>query len=151
MKRVINFGNIDFLGTGKKINQVTVELELTDNNIFKASGDVWDNRHTDIICGGQCLDDLLPFFKHNETFKEIFRLWKAYHLNDMHAGTPKQEQALKNSKWGGVNANFYSEQCKYLESVGLLYDDGYKFGSGWLKEEIQENDIELIKKLIKEI
>lgn len=30
----------------------------------------------------------------------------------------------------------YTKACEALEEVGLLYDNGYKYGSSWLKEEL---------------
>lgn len=38
----------------------------------------------DIRCGGQCLDHIAQYID-DEQFKIIYRLWKLYHLNDMHA------------------------------------------------------------------
>ena len=87
------------------------------------------------------------FIKGNATFNSIYRLWKLYHLNDLHAGTKKQEEALK-QKFGGVNANIYTEQCEYLKSINLYDDNGYKFGTGWIKEEIPANDLQEIKRLL---
>lgn len=147
MKKVFKFGKIDFYGTGRRINQVEVEIELRESNVFSASGDVWNMHHTDIVCGGQCLDEIKNFIKGNATFDSIYRLWKLYHLNDLHAGTKKQEEALK-QKFGGVNANIYTEQCEYLKSINLYDDNGYKFGTGWIKEEIPANDLQEIKRLL---
>jgi hypothetical protein len=119
--------------------RATVEIELTDNGVFTASG------HT-AHYAGQCLEEINKEIKPNKTFDLIYKMWKLHHLNDMHAGTEKQEQALA-EKFNGVNANIYTEQCEYLESIGLLVDNGYKFGSGWLKREIPTEDLQLIKSL----
>lgn len=87
MKRKINFGTIDFYNNNG-YNEVEINLELKENEkgqlVFSASGSVWNARHTNIICGGQCLDDLLPYFKNNKLFNKIYYLWQNYHLNDMH-------------------------------------------------------------------
>lgn len=146
MKKVFEFGKIDFYGTGRRINKVTITIELKEGNIFTASGDVWNMHQTDIVCGGQCLDEIKKYI-HNKTFDTIYRLWKLYHLNDTHTGTREQEKALK-QKFGGVNANKYDEQCEYLKSINLYIDKGYKFGSGWLKEEIPTDDLQVIKNLL---
>lgn len=119
--------------------KAVVEITLTEDGVFTASG---STAHY----AGQCLDEINKIIIPNETFDLIYKMWKLHHLNDMHAGTEKQEQALA-EKFGGVNANKYTEQCEYLESIGLLYDNGYKFGSGWLKREIPQADLELIKSL----
>ena len=144
-KKIFKFGKIDYYGTGRKINAVEIEIEFKDG-VFTASGDIWNSKRTDIICGGQCLDEIRKFIK-NDTFKKIYRLWKLYHLNDMHAGTRKQEQALAD-RFGGVDANNYTEQCNYLKSIGLYEDNGYKFGTGWLKYEIPEEDKKEIENLL---
>ena len=98
--------------------------------------------------GGQCLDVVAKYVK-SDKFKKIYRLWELYHLNDMHSGTEKQEEALKTAGLEGW-ANSYSECCDYLESINLLVDDGYKFGTGWLKREIPAEDVAEIKKLLTE-
>lgn len=87
MKRTFDFGKIDFDENGHKDNLVTVEMEYKEDGEkkrFSVSAMVWNARRNDCICGGQCLDELVPFFSDNATFCEIYRLWKAYHLNDMH-------------------------------------------------------------------
>lgn len=146
MKKVFEFGKIDFYGTGRRINKVTVEIELKEGNIFTASGDVWNMHQTDIVCGSQGLDELKKYI-HNKTFNTIYRLWKLYHLNNMHSGTREQEKALK-EKFGGVNVNKYDEQCEYLKSINLYNHNGYIFGTGWLKEEIPTEDLQTIKNLL---
>jgi len=87
MKKYFDFGKIAFDST-RKINKVTVKVELKEKDgkeVFSVSGDVWNSKGTDIVCGGQCLDSLVPYLKGNKTFMQIYRLWKLYHLNDMHA------------------------------------------------------------------
>ena len=145
MRKRFTFGKIDFYGRGRKINLVEVDVELSDKGVFTASGTIWNSKHTDCVCGGQCLDTIAKYIK-NPTFKKIHGFWKQYHLNDMHAGTVRQEEALDAA---GLTeyANNYRKCCDYLESIGLLVDDGYKFGTGWLKRDIPAEDLEEIKKL----
>lgn len=145
MRKRFTFGKIDFYGRGRKINSVEVDVELSDKGVFTASGTIWNSKHTDCVCGGQCLDTIAKYIK-NPTFKKIHGLWKQYHLNDMHAGTVRQEEALDAAGLTGY-ANNYRKCCDYLESIGLLVDDGYKFGTGWLKRDIPAEDLEEIKKL----
>ena len=128
---------------------IKVEMELKEENgkiVFSASGDVSSK---DIECGGQCLDEIKEILKDsNKTFNLIHKMWKKYHLNDMHAGTPKQEKFLEDNN---VNnwANDYTGVCGFLKDHNLYIDDGYAFGSGWLYEEIPPKDLSLIKKLLK--
>ena len=86
MKRKFNFGKIAFDGSGIARNPVTVEMEYKEDGNkkrFSVSANVWNNHHSDILAGGQCLDEIAPYIN-NPVFSEIFRLWKLYHLNDMH-------------------------------------------------------------------
>lgn len=85
MKRKFDFGCIDFEGRGTPKNRVTVEMEYKqdgDKKVFSVSANVWNARHSDIVCGGQCLDTIAPYIN-DPVFSEILRLWKLYHLNDM--------------------------------------------------------------------
>jgi len=150
VKGKISLGKIDYNGTGRKINECIVEFELKrdeDNRmIFTASGSVWNNLKTDIICGGQMLEELLEFFPNNKTLKEIVEVWKVWHLNDTHAGTIEQEIALKEKGYSGD----YAKDCEYLKSIGLYevkLEDGsmHKYGTGWLYREIPADIIEKIK------
>ena len=108
-----------------------------------------------IYIGGQCFNELtekFPELQNNELFCEVKDLWEKHHLNDMHAGTSKQEATIK--KWESRgNAYDYVKVCEYLQSIGLYEDvlengTPYRYGSGWLKEEIPEKDILRIKSLI---
>lgn len=144
MKKVFNFGKIAYDGNGK-INTVTVEVELRgdDKPVLSICGNIWNSTCTDILCGGQCLDKLLPHFKNNTKFKEIYRLWKLYHLNDMHAGTEAQEELLKK-----YNTRGYAKACELLKKYNLYEDKGYRYGSAWLYRPIPENDLKKIIEII---
>lgn len=78
-----------------------------------------------------------------EMLLELNRVWNRWHLNDMRAGTPEQEKAVR---WylenEGKGVYSYEAIAQFLETNGLLYDDGYKYGSGWLKEEVPLEVIE---------
>lgn len=96
MKRNFDFGCIDFEGKGTARNRVTVEMEYKqdgDKKCFSVSANVWNTRHSDIVCGGQCLDTIAPYMNNNSVFSEILRLWKLYHLNDMHPECEHQHAA----------------------------------------------------------
>lgn len=73
--------------------------------------------------------------------RQLRRLWRRWHLNDAQAGTPKQEAAIKveqaaRATWGFPPLRDYREICAYLESIGLLVDDGYRYGTAWLHEDV---------------
>lgn len=153
MIKKIDFGKIDYMGTGRKINPVTVEIELKETDkgyCFSARGTIWNHIKTDCYCGGQCLDTIAEYLGNNAEFMEIHRLWKLYHLNDMHAGTREQEAAINAWKEQG-NRYDYTEVCEYLKSIGLyeVEHEGkpYKYGTAWLYWEIPTEDLEKIKAL----
>ena len=98
MKKILNFGKIDWNGTGRKINLVTVKISLEETKngpVFSACANVWNSKSTDCLCCGQCLDNLVSFFQDDKIYMTIFSMWEKYHLNNMHPGTPAQEKALK--------------------------------------------------------
>lgn len=95
MKRKFDFGKIDFKNNGKKVNRVTIEMEYKENKnkkCFSVVGNVWNQNETDIVCGGQCLDKISEYIN-DPVFSEILRLWKLYHLNDMHPECEHQNAA----------------------------------------------------------
>lgn len=147
--KTFNFGKIAYTST-RKVNAVDVEMELryTDKGPeLSICGNIWNGRHTDTVIGGQCLDKMnqIEDIHGNSVFQELYRLHSLYHLNSLHAGTVKQEDALHKS---GKYFHNYDDQCKYLESVGLLYDGDYKYGTTWLYREIPENDLNKIKSML---
>lgn len=149
MKKILNFGKIDWNGTGRKINLVTVQIKLENTKngpAFTACANVWNSKQTKYVCCGQCLDDLVPFFKNNEVFMTIFSMWQKHHLNDVHPGTHAQENALKKAGLEDF-ANKYSECCEYLKKIGLFCDNGINFGETWVYWPIPEKDLETIKSL----
>ena len=80
----------------------------------------------------------------------LLSIWKRWHLNDMRAGSPAQEEALR-------QANFeegYLEALKFLKERNLEPDTGYlvdgkpyKYGSKWLKEELPIDVVEFLEDL----
>lgn len=177
MEHTYKFGKIDANETGCRINLVELEVELreiprTTRSVdddretvweFSVCGSVWNSTHTDLVMGGQCLDNLLeyPELANNQLFKDIHAMWDEYHLNSMNAGTERQIAALDEAIANGIlenrNANNYVKCCDYLESVGLLYDEeflvadrngnavAYQYGHGWIARDIPPEDLEICK------
>lgn len=156
MKKTFNLGNVKFENRKIKADKVLVDVELKDNNELSICGEIVGTHGDTWRCGGQCCEEIdrvsAQFTKENQSlWKTIYRLWHLYHLNGMHAGTPEQEQALKDA---GMTAwaNNYTECCDYLESIGLLktMHNGkeYKFGTAWLFHPIPQEDLTLIHNLL---
>ena len=89
-KRIYSFGKVDLYKCGRKINEITLEVTLyADRNgypEFTVCGNAWNIRHTDIVCGGQCIDtlyDKIPRLHNNTIYKTIMELWEKYHCKDV--------------------------------------------------------------------
>lgn len=78
-------------------------------------------------------------------FDRLLSIWDTYHLNDLTSGTITQEEAL--SEWKKSNKYDYAAACKYLESLGILEDRGYKYGTGWLCKPVPQEDIDFLLSL----
>ena len=173
MKKKIEFGKVAYTGKARTNSvDITIELkELGGEEVFTidpitkekkyagrttpkyyeftASGHIWNKTHTWSYCAGQCLDTIAKYV-HSAQFKEVYELWKRYHLNGMHAGTPEQEAKI--AEWIEAGNRYdYTEVCEMLKECGLyevnftgktvgrIYDnEPYKYGCGWVIEDIPE-------------
>lgn len=131
-ERVVNFK--DAAGT-----IFTVEIKIEDGRL-SMTGEHGRG------CG-QCQDNIVP---KDDDQEELVKIWNKWHLNDMHAGTQLQENAVK--AWLKETRERYEYQhiVKYLKSIGLHTDHtkvpGYKYGTAWLKQDLPENvDIDIDK------
>jgi hypothetical protein len=162
IEKRIEFGKIDVNGCGRLINRVTINFSIEYKNgnktepVFSASGDVWNSKNTDIVLGGQCLDELneYPLLKSNKTFQKILKFWHQYHLNDLNAGTPEQMKCINEHK-AEINEEdgFYTKELNLLKKYGLdvveLNGKPYKYGTAWLYRPIPENDLNEILELLR--
>ena len=135
------------------INPKTKEREYTGEKTpsyveLSICGTVWNKSHTDCVMGGQCLDSMEKYLRHNPTFMKLYGYWKRYHLNGMHAGTPEQEAAINEWETAG-NRYEYTAACEELKrrglytvnytglTVGKRYDnEPYTYGHGWIVNEL---------------
>ena len=162
MTKRFYFGKVDYNNSGRKNCAVEVEIEYKERHNsfydkdfmeFTSMGFIYNPRHTDCYTGGQCLDTIKQFIPDNIIFDKIYRIWKNYHLNGMHAGTPEQERAVEEYRERTGRAYNYTEICDYLKSINL-YDvevngQPYKYGHSWLCEEIPEEVQDEIRELFK--
>ena len=97
-ERIFSFGKIAYNGK-RKINEVTLEIELTDWNgypEFTACVSVWNNIHSDVVAGGQMLDDLyneFARFRGSVLFEAVMQLWEKYHCKDI-SNIPADDKEL---------------------------------------------------------
>lgn len=135
MKKVFEFRRND----NPRGRKVRIEVNLTNDGVFTASC------AGPALYWGQCLDEAQKELNiKNPVFKEIIRLWKLYHLNDMHAGDKVQEDALKDCP-----STKYMDRRDFLLKKHLLVHDGYEYGTSWLKYDIPTEDLNKIKELLK--
>lgn len=88
-----------------------------------------------------------------ETLNKFLEVWDNWHLNDMVAGSPRQEAFLKANPVTD-RLNYYDAACKVLADAGLNPDteylqDGkpYKYGHSWLKVEVPQNVLDFLEGL----
>lgn len=152
MSKTFTFPKVAYT-SNKRVNLPTIEMKLSykDNDPSKPAlsirGELWNSTHTDIVMGGQCLDELAKFneLSCNQLFRKLHSLWKDWHLNDLKCGGPLQESVLKD-----CDISSYEERCSYLESKDLLYEDGIKYGTQWRYHKIPENELKEIILLLSE-
>ena len=161
-KRFFDLGYINYSGSTIK-NKVTAEVSLKENGTFSASLYVWTCNKKTGLEGGQCFYQLQRLI-HNPIFDTIFKFWKRWHLNAIHAGLMVQEEALE--KVGLANA-YYTVQVDHLKKVGLyevpitqlkksreilpsyFKKDTYCYGEAWIKRIIPRKELTEIRKLFK--
>lgn len=144
MKKTIDLGKIDYNQSGRKNCRVTVDIEIRDDGELSICGNIWNPRGTDCYSCGQNLDEIGKLFPSSEKVQRIVAIWKRWHLNNMKAGSPRQESHLREHPLSyEYPTTHFDEALKVLGAVGLNPDmkymrDGkpYQYGSAWLKEEL---------------
>lgn len=159
----LDLGKVDANGRGRKVNRVTVdvELRLKANDVspqldidlepcreyteLSICGAVWNAAGTDCQQAGQCDDTLAKLFPGHAKVKRLVEIWKRWHLNGMKAGTRTQNAFLADAP----PTDNWDAKCRMLERADLLEVMGgpelenangahvrrsYKYGSAWLVE-----------------
>ena len=144
-KGILSLGKVDGYGNGRKVCEATFEWEFK-NGRFSASANVWNNLKTDIIMGGQCLEEVYKMARgwNNPKAKQIIEVWREWHLNDLQPGTPAQMAYLK-TLTRPHNAQFLTWEQEQLKAVNLEPDGDYKYGSRWLMKEIPAEIVTIIE------
>ena len=156
-------GKVDYRGTGKRY-KAYVEFELSPDGNFTMSGEIWNTKETDIVAGGQMVNELVKYFPHDTRLKRMVEIWQRYHLNEMHPGCEHQRTMgwetlkLDDTKETGWHIDTKTANLAmwaypigspdnkfggFEHEKGVLCKPcpvcGYKFGSAWRKEEIPED------------
>lgn len=156
--KTFKFKKIDWYDRGRKINQpevtMTLKYDEEDRPCLSIHGNIWNCHHTDIVCGGQNLDEMIKFdsISSDPIFNKLYYLWTNYHLNDAVAGTPAQLAAIKtfhtaNKENSIVNLNSFNADIEHLKSIGLYDDNGNIYGSEWFYMSIPDEDLQMINDL----
>ncbi len=136
--------------------RVYIKWKLTNDGKFTASGEYWNSVGDSSYSGGQNLDKIFRDFPDNKFVKEICGVWKQYHLNDMIAGSPKQEELIRDvireEFKRSTESNWYDFVVQRLKDLGRYRDpdhivDGkaYRYGTKWMMIEIPDDVKELIR------
>lgn len=163
MKKVISFGKIAYSGKTKtNLVEISIELKNKENVVdwdtfetvsnvpgLSICGSIWDSKHYDHECGGQCLDTIKEYLPNNKAFNRICEIWEQCHLNDMNAGSKRQTEFLDKLKGAGWIYSYDSAK-EQLKEAGLLMDRGYIYGTAWLYRPIPTEILNEITELIKE-
>ncbi len=86
MTKKIKFGKVDGYNIGRRNCEVEIEFGFREfpnqEPYFTVCAGVWNNLHTDIIEGGQCIDRIGNYKSvgRNYLYKIIKNLWEKYHL-----------------------------------------------------------------------
>lgn len=114
---------------------ITLKLKGEDFNHveFTASGDLYINGKPEM--GGQIEDDIKELMGNDESFDELYLLWKRWHLNYLRPGTKKQIHVLKQAN---LNNQIYDVRVAYLKERDLYNDNGVIYGAQWMHEELPD-------------
>ena len=156
---ILDLGKIDYDRSGHRNCKVTIKAHINEQGELSMIGNVWNPIESDIYCGGQCYDTLKEFFPYNKKVQRLIEIWKRWHLNHLRAGTQKQEEWLRAhadeyetlKSYPGPFLSHYDWATRELRKAGLNPDNGYMYGSAWLKEELPTQIIAELSYLMKEV
>ena len=154
MKKIVNPGYI--LVNEKKL-PVYAQINL-DNGNLSITGVIAPRDNGSAYCAGQIGEYLLDTFPNKEEGWDAFRLCdfalicKEWHLNNLTAGSPRQEAFLK--EWTSRNKYSYEKACEALKEANL-YEDAeylhngkpYVYGTAWLRRELPQEVIDFLENL----
>lgn len=153
INKVVYLGDISINQKRTKIHCVIKyqDKKLSISGVVGAKA----NGNADGACG-QIYDEIL---NNLETFKfspewdkikafQFVEYWKEWHLNDLTAGTPRQEAFIK--EWKKNHDYDYGKACEALKKIGLYKDseaNHYIYGSSWLFREVPEKVLNFLNNL----
>lgn len=161
-QKTLNLGKVAYYGK-RRINAVSLELRIEEHDTYDGKltvdlepvndkylsvsicGEIWNNLHTDIIAGGQLVDEIAKLIP-SKRVKRIEELWNRWHLNDMKSGTVTQQNWVRIHLALTGKRYDYGEICQEMPQ-NILVDRGYKYGSAWLVDLVPPEVVEELKQL----
>jgi hypothetical protein len=133
-------GKCDYNGDGRRNCAAYITWELRDGR-FSMQTEIWQPDRKDCLCCGQCVDTVAALFPDDAKAQRMFAIWQRWHLNDMRAGSPVQEEWLRQNPIPESECAYpkshYDVASAKLAAAGLNPDaDGYKYGHAWKTEEL---------------
>lgn len=138
MNKILHFTN------GKESADINIRIQdgrLSICGTVYTGNKLWKNERNLISCG-QSQETALEL---KIIPQELFDVWERWHLNDMCPGTPQQEEIVREARRTGRVS--YEDAVKLLESHGLLIDNGYRYGTAWLSEELPSEVVQYLESL----
>lgn len=146
MNKVVRVGKGEY-------GNIFCEINFSDDGILSITGveGPMKNGNAKGSCGQieDCITpdiDLAPKWTPLKV-KAFLAIWKRWHLNDLTSGTPKQERFIRRWRQSRPQRYDYAEACEALKEAGLYDDDGYKYGTKWLREEVPPAAIRFLESL----
>ena len=148
-----NKENKTYIGTTGNGERAFITWSLVDGK-FSASGEVWNASGSDIIHGGQCIDSIAAEFPESAQAQAINKVWAKWHLNDMRAGTPRQEAAIAGFKpeierraevWQEIMTQAGRVKARMLARAEKAKAHKHQDATiiyGWMVEKLQALDLE---------
>lgn len=159
-KKTISLGKIAYTGNQNR-NEVTIEIEvkhktnlrintqlesINDYYTLSICGNIWNKNHSDIVSGGQNLEEIAKLFRANKKVQSIVKIWREWHLNDLEDGSDAQSKAVE--YWESTGNKYdYRAACAFLKEMEIYVDRGYTYGSKRLVKPLPESVIEELKEL----
>jgi hypothetical protein len=115
--------SITFLDSGDR--RFHIDIEITDGRLSMSGKSEGSS--------GQILDSIVPANKYQV---QLVSLWHKWHLNDMHAGTPEQEAALKSEAYEAFKVRLVAvkEQADAVKALASMDIIEYARHKGLLRE-----------------
>jgi len=155
--KIVNPGTVP---CGRRNFNVYCRIKVTEDGCLAISGVVGPTKSGNCQSAGQIvhavgsIENAKLAGKWNpKMLKEFVKIWKDWHLNDLTAGSPKQEAFIRKYIDEG-NSFDYKTVCGLMKEEGIYVDESfihegkpYRYGTAWLKRELPESVVSFLASL----